>query len=820
MLRRGENELAVRVLDPSLSDPEHVRMPHGKQGWANSMFPSRPSLYMTYGGIWQSVELRRHGPLVVDDVFINGDPGALVIAITVRNVATEEVDGRVALRTLRALHEREIRVAPEERAVLRFSVSADGAPWWSPEAPALHEALVDVVVEGEVSDRAARRFGLRTIRRSGKQLLLNDEPYRMKSVLVQGFRADGLYGEGDRGEIEREIRAAKEMGFNTLRLHIKAFDPRYLDACDELGMLVHSDIPVAEPIDHDEMGSDTTLTRRCVLAATEQVLRDRSHPSIVLWSAMNEICDDRPAARNTEGYERFARTLATTVARLDPTRPVIENDWVEPDPDHVFVSEILTAHWYGRLHAEYLQKIEAASERWSELDRPLLVTEFGDWGLPAMPSLTDPPFWDSRTAVAADLTATLWPDSVDRFVVETQRYQGLSDRLQMEVFRRHDSIAGYCLTELTDVPMELNGLLDLRRDPKPIAVREVTRGNQVVLPIISLDSLVVDAGGDLTAPVRIANDGPELSDVTVEAHFGDVAEAAEQDRLGGIDTRSLPPERVAARFDEEQWAARVGVLAAHRTTDAGRASLVGPEVPGSHDLIIRVRANGLPVAENRYPIHVVARERSRIEVRASPERTEALASVDAVVGSSGPLVVGEGALGRDTAEEIRQALDAGGTAVLLAQSPPAFGALSVPLRAEPVTTAWGSSVFHFTTDVGAIPCLPRRRVLVAEDSTIQAHAAIVSVAGEAFPSRPIVIAYKPDPRAMTGTIVGEHRVGDGRLIFCQYRLEKPAVTGDAAARAVLRGLLTWATDPHLPAERATTAHEDGRELALYSFSEP
>ena len=84
-LRTGVNELAVRVVDPPLTDPDHTRMAHGKQGWANQVFPSRPSLYMTYGGIWQPVTLRRHGPVVVGDVFVNGDPDDLVVTARVQN---------------------------------------------------------------------------------------------------------------------------------------------------------------------------------------------------------------------------------------------------------------------------------------------------------------------------------------------------------------------------------------------------------------------------------------------------------------------------------------------------------------------------------------------------------------------------------------------------------------------------------------------------------------------------------------------------------------------------------------------------------------
>ena len=99
----------------------------------------------------------------------------------------------------------------------------------------------------------------------------------------------------------------------------------------------------------------------------------------------------------------------------DPTRPVIENDWVEPDPDTCPRSPVLTAHWYGRLHADYLDKIEASCAQWAAWARPLYVTEFGDWGLPDMPALDEPPFWDTREGYAAGLTARSgrprWPAS-------------------------------------------------------------------------------------------------------------------------------------------------------------------------------------------------------------------------------------------------------------------------------------------------------------------------------------------------------------------------------------------------------------------------
>ncbi|HEX2699110.1 MAG TPA: glycoside hydrolase family 2 TIM barrel-domain containing protein [Acidimicrobiales bacterium] len=820
VLRAGPNELAVKVTDPAVGDPEHARLPHGKQGWANHVFPSPPSLYMTYGGIWQPVSLRRHGPVVVADAFVNGDADDLVVAVEVENRSASPRRVRVGVHAVGAAVDVEARLEPGETAIVEVSLGATPAARWTPSCPVLHECLVEARTDGVVSDARAVRFGLRRVRVDGTRLVVEGEPYRMKSALVQGFRAGELYAEGDRGAIEEEVRAALAMGFNTLRLHIKAFDPAYLDVCDELGMLLHCDIPVAEPIAHEELGGDTALARRCVRAATEQVRRDRNHPSVILWSAMNEVGVDRIEARDWPGYADFARTMVAAVTAADPTRPVIENDWVEPDPGRVHAARILTAHWYGRLHADYLDKIEASCTEWDGVGRPLFVTEFGDWGLPDMPLLAEPPFWDTRAGYAAGLTAASWPATVARFVVETQRYQGLSDRLQAEVFRRHDSIGGYCLTELTDVPAELNGLLDLHRRPKPMAVAEMARANQVVLPMLHLDSLVVVAGDLVRAPVHVANDGPPLADVVVECRFGDAEPTQSVEELGRVDASVLPAERVMARFNESMSAVRVGDVPGWRAAGVGTAALVAPEATGSHDLVVTLRSGGRTVAANRYPIHVVAAPHAPLAVRAVGDRTlaDALSAVGARVGSEGPTFVAEGALDDPAAAAgVRARLSAGDTVVVLAQRPEAAGRFPLPVSLEPVETAWGSTVFHFTTTSGALPSLPRRALLVAEDSTIAATTVVSGIDGRTFPDLPVVIAYKPVPGALTATVVGSHQVGAGRLVLCQYRLTRRAVAGDAAARALLADLVRWAADPRGVMGAEVHTKDDGRSLTYYSF---
>jgi hypothetical protein len=814
-LRAGRNVLEVRVTDPQVDDPFHRRSAHGKQGWANHVFPSRPSLYMTYGGIWQPVTLRRHGAVVTRDVFVTGDPDDLRVTVEVVNTTDRALACVVGVRLLGRVLERSLELDRGESQVTVFELGKTQGARWQPEDPVLHLVLVDVQADGSLSDRRRLRFGLRTVRLEGGRMLLNGAPYRMKSALVQGFRADGLYAEGTREDIVAEVLAARAMGFTMLRLHIKAFDPVYLDVCDELGMLVHCDLPIAEPIAHDELGDGTELSRRCVEAAQEQVRRDRNHPCVVLWSAMNELGLDREDVRGSDAYEQFARTVYDAVVHLDPTRPVIENDWVEPDPDRVFRSPVLTAHWYGRLHSDYLDQLDRQCAQWRDVGRPLYVTEFGDWGLPDMPLLLDAPFWDTRDVYAAGLATTLWPASIARFVRETQRYQGLSDRLQIEVFRRHDHIGGYCLTELTDVPHELNGLLDLHRRPKPLAAAEVRRANQPVLPMLVLSSLVAQAGDDLRAEVHVANDGPVLRDVDLRIRFGGVGDVQTR-RLLELDTSALSAEGVAGRFLESTARLRVPLLPAHAPTALGTVSLGVPEVAGNHDLIVELWREDACLAENRYPVHVVAAATAAYDVAVvgGDAVRAALAAVGCtVVDDAHVLVVGEGEMPAD--RRVREHLDRGGAVVALAQEDPEH--FPVPVRLQAVETAWGSSVFHFTTDSPALPSFPRRNVLVAEESTVQARSVLVEVDGAPFPSEPVVIAFKPVPGALTGTVVGEHPVGAGRLLLCQYRLQERAASGDVAARGLLVDLVNRAACSRPPTLAEPTVRDDGRTLTYYSF---
>lgn len=783
----GANEIAIRVTDHPAGSAAHLRSAHGKQGWNNDVFPSPPSLYLAYGGIWQSVWLERHGPVRIADAWVNADPEDLVIEVTLagNEALGDEADaagetGGVTI-VAEALGKRVSLRARADGGPVTFRLGKVDAPRWSPSSPVLHEARVQAHADGRLSDMRMVRFGLRTIRLRPSGFVLNGQPVRMRSALVQGFSARTLYGAESRAEAEAEVRAAQRLGLNTLRLHIKAFDPVYLDVCDELGMLVHCDIPVAEPIALDELGPDGPVTEQCAAAASEQVRRDRSHPSIAAWSAMNELGLGDRSAREGPGYEAFARRLYAAVRDADPTRPVIENDWISPDPAHVFDSPLLTAHWYGRLTAPYLAELRRKATRWARANRPLLISEFGDWGLPDLGHDDGQPFWDYGPGLSALIESVPWPGSVAEFVAGTQRYQGLADRFQIELMRQIQGVAGWCVTELTDVPMEFNGLLDLLRRPKEPAAAEFRRATQVICPILVRPHWAARAGGTVEAGLVIVNDGPAVSQADVVV------------RLGGA-----------------RWRGRMD-LPAHGVAAARPVSLPCAAPPGTLPLeveVLRRRQHlpalrrGVTIASNSYPVRVVAHPSAgQVPVAALGEAPAdgLLLSAGAVirpVGNADPgrelLVIGEQSLKDGTAGIAASWLARGGHVLLLAQDEPGQLALPGSLQLARLATGWGSTPFIFTTSQPGLPSLPQGTVLASELLSAAPEYAYTAVGSGPFAPETAVAVLKPPPRELTATVVGRVRVDQGLLTMCQLPLADAAESGDPLAVALLGDLIRWA----------------------------
>ena len=188
---------------------------------------------------------------------------------------------------------------------------------WSTENPELYKAVTEIYVDGKLSDHVETKFGIRNISFDAVNgFMLNNKPVKLKGGC---FHIDnGSLGARsyDRAEIRR-VALMKESGFNAIRCSHNPPAPAFLEACDSLGMLV-----IDEAFDCWNEGKNTDdyhvyFQDWWQRDLQSMLLRDRNHPSIIMWSIGNEIPGmDRPTIADT------AKLLADYVRSVDNTRPV------------------------------------------------------------------------------------------------------------------------------------------------------------------------------------------------------------------------------------------------------------------------------------------------------------------------------------------------------------------------------------------------------------------------------------------------------------------------------------------------------------------
>ncbi|MFF3151581.1 glycoside hydrolase family 2 protein, partial [Streptomyces sp. NPDC057927] len=320
--------LVVRAED----NPVDLAQPRGKQDWQD-----RPHAvwYERTTGIWQTVWTETVAGRHVTDLAWVPDPARGVEAeITLASVPDAPVnveivlshDGEVLAESTSAVRTPRSRIDLVVPA-LRNGIDREDL-LWSPERPTLIDARVTVrdAATSEVLDTVDSYVGLRSAGVGRGAFLLNDRPYYVRSVLNQGYRPDTLIANSGTAELRREVELIKAMGFNAVRVHQKAEDPRFLYWADRLGLLVWGEAGAAY-----EYGAEAVelLTREWL----DMVRRDRSHPSIVTWVPVNESwgCSD---IANDPAQQAYTVALANLTRALDPTRPVMSNEgWEHTDSD-------------------------------------------------------------------------------------------------------------------------------------------------------------------------------------------------------------------------------------------------------------------------------------------------------------------------------------------------------------------------------------------------------------------------------------------------------------------------------------------------------
>lgn len=207
--------------------------------------------------------------------------------------------------------------AGQKSVSIRSQATLPAPKLWSPESPTLYVAVTTVSRGGRVVDTRRTTFGVRTIEASAERgFLLNGKSIEMYGACVHEDNGGLGVAAFDRA-IERRVEALKRAGFNAVRCAHNPPAPAFLDACDRLGLLVINEAFDTWSLPKNRGDFGPHFKERWRDELDRMILRDRNHPSIVIWSVGNEVMlwGRQTAQSLAEGTE-----LARRTKELDPTR--------------------------------------------------------------------------------------------------------------------------------------------------------------------------------------------------------------------------------------------------------------------------------------------------------------------------------------------------------------------------------------------------------------------------------------------------------------------------------------------------------------------
>ena len=340
----GENELIVIAKD-TLSK----LYPYGKQR------KRRGGMWYTeVSGIWQTVWLESLPENAIEELTITS------------NTEYAEISIKTSAKSVRlTLLESGERFESTDGS---FKIYPKDKKLWTPDSPYLYSFTLTTDSETVESYFALREIGMQKINGVAK-LTLNGEPYLFNGLLDQGYFPDGIFLPAVSEAYADDILAAKSLGFNTLRKHIKIEPQIFYYLCDKLGVVVFQDMinnsnysflrDTAIPTVFSKKRSDIRLhknekSREIFLNALEESVKLlRNHPSVLYYTIFNE------------GWGQFtANEVYKWAKALDETRIFdATSGWFwqgESDVDSYHI-------YFKRLEAEVSE------------NRPAVISEFGGY---------------------------------------------------------------------------------------------------------------------------------------------------------------------------------------------------------------------------------------------------------------------------------------------------------------------------------------------------------------------------------------------------------------------------------------------------------
>ncbi len=210
-----------------------------------------------------------------------------------------------------------ITIAANTNQVLNQDITVKNPVLWSVEKPEQYTAVTTISIENTIIDEYKTTFGIRNFKFDlDKGFILNGKQVKIKGVCMH-HDLGPLGSAINTRAIERQLEILKEMGVNGIRTSHNPPAPELLDLCDKMGFIVMDEAFDMWKKAKTKYDYSLDWDQWHAKDLQDQILRDRNHPSIFMWSIGNEI----PEQWSDEGVV-IAKELSAIVKKLDTTRLV------------------------------------------------------------------------------------------------------------------------------------------------------------------------------------------------------------------------------------------------------------------------------------------------------------------------------------------------------------------------------------------------------------------------------------------------------------------------------------------------------------------
>lgn len=436
-LKDGENSLAVRVWDSTGNG-----LPRGKQ-----LDKPRGIFYTSVSGIWQTVWLEPVSASHISGLKITPDLDSSSFDIKV------DSDDKSATATIKVLDNGKVVAQTTAAANKTANIPVKNPKLWWPKSPFLYDLEITLSnkggeqVDSVKSYAAMRKFSIAKHGRfGGVDFTLNNKKFFTFGPLDQGWWPDGLYTAPTDEALKFDIQRTKDLGFNSIRKHVKVEPARWYTHCDRLGMVVWQDMPSMfgegdgwQPRGFFQ-GEERTVSKKfeeTYRKEWKEIMESlHSYPCIAIWVPFNEAWGQFKTKEITEWTKS-----------MDPSRLVNSAS----GGNYFDCGDIVDSHDYGNpiMYLFNNQKVNVVGEYGGigcAVDGHLWVKD-KNWGYGKMRSQEE---------------------VTKRFVELTNRF---IDMTKYGCF-------GAIYTQTTDVEIEVNGLFTYDRKVLKVDEEKVREVNQ------------------------------------------------------------------------------------------------------------------------------------------------------------------------------------------------------------------------------------------------------------------------------------------------------------------------------------------------------